>query len=44
MAGIKLIHHVNVPISDRERTREWYGKVLCAEYLDRYGTDSFRCV
>ena len=35
MAGIKLIHHVNVPISDRERTREWYEKVLCAEYLDR---------
>ena len=35
MAGVKLIHHVNVPISDRERTREWYEKVLGAEYLDR---------
>ena len=34
MAGIKLIHHVNVPISDRERTREWYEKLLGAEFLD----------
>ena len=24
MARIKLIHHINVPISNRERTREWY--------------------
>jgi catechol 2,3-dioxygenase-like lactoylglutathione lyase family enzyme len=35
MAGVKLIHHVNVQISDRERTREWYQKVLGAEFLDR---------
>jgi len=35
MSRIKLIHHINVPISDRERTREWYEKVLGAEFLDR---------
>ena len=35
MAGVKLIHHVNVPISDRKRTKEWYEKVLGAELLDR---------
>jgi catechol 2,3-dioxygenase-like lactoylglutathione lyase family enzyme len=28
MSRIRLIHHVNVPISNRERTREWYEKVL----------------
>jgi catechol 2,3-dioxygenase-like lactoylglutathione lyase family enzyme len=35
MARIKLIHHVNVQISDRARTREWYERVLGAEFLDR---------
>ena len=35
MPRIRLIHHINVPISDRERTREWYEKVLGAEFLDR---------
>ena len=35
MPRIKLVHHINVPISDRERTREWYIKVLGAEFLDR---------
>jgi len=35
MFRIKLIHHVNVQISDRERTRDWYTKVLGAEFLDR---------
>ena len=35
MARIKLIHHVNVQISDRARTREWYERVLRAEFLDR---------
>ena len=35
MAGVKMIHHVNVPVSDRKRTREWYEKVLGAEFLDR---------
>src|SRR5207237_10252501 len=33
--AIKLIHHVNVQISDRERTRAWYEKVLGTEFLDR---------
>ena len=35
MSRIKLIHHVNVQISDRQRTREWYERVLGAEFLDR---------
>ena len=35
MARIKLIHHVNVQISDRARARDWYVKVLGAEFLDR---------
>src|SRR2546428_12870916 len=35
MFRIKLIHHVNVQISDRERARDWYTKVLGAEFLDR---------
>src|SRR5580765_24629 len=35
MARVKLIHHVNVQISDRARTREWYERVLGAEFLDR---------
>src|SRR2546430_12368861 len=33
--AIKMIHHVNVQISDRERTRAWYEQVLGAEFLDR---------
>jgi catechol 2,3-dioxygenase-like lactoylglutathione lyase family enzyme len=35
MFRVKLIHHVNVQISDRGRTRDWYTKVLGAEFLDR---------
>src|SRR5437867_7609404 len=35
MFRIKLIHHVNVQISDRQRARDWYTKVLGAEFLDR---------
>jgi len=35
MSRVKLIHHINIQISDRERTREWYEKVLGAEFLDR---------
>ena len=35
MPRIKMIHHVNVQISDRQRTREWYERVLGAEFLDR---------
>lgn len=30
-----MIHHVNVQISNRQRTREWYEQVLDAEFLDR---------
>jgi catechol 2,3-dioxygenase-like lactoylglutathione lyase family enzyme len=30
-----MIQHINIQISDRERTREWYEKVLGAEFLDR---------
>ncbi len=35
MLRTRLIHHVNVQISDRARTREWYEKVLGVEFLDR---------
>ena len=35
MPGVRQIHHVNVQISDRQRTREWYEKVLGAQFLDR---------
>jgi catechol 2,3-dioxygenase-like lactoylglutathione lyase family enzyme len=35
MSRVKLIHHVNVQITDRQRTREWYEKVLGAQFLDR---------
>jgi len=35
MSRIRMIHHINVQISDRERTRAWYEKVLGAEFLDR---------
>jgi catechol 2,3-dioxygenase-like lactoylglutathione lyase family enzyme len=35
MPRIKMIHHVNVQISNRERTREWYERVLGAQFLDR---------
>jgi len=30
-----MIQHINIQISDKERSREWYEKVLGAEYLDR---------
>jgi catechol 2,3-dioxygenase-like lactoylglutathione lyase family enzyme len=35
MSKVKLIHHVNIQITDRERTREWYERVLGCEFLDR---------
>ena len=35
MSRVTMIQHINIPISDRERSREWYEKVLGAEYLDR---------
>ena len=35
MSKVNMIHHVNIQITNRERTREWYEKVLGAEFLDR---------
>ena len=35
MSRINMIHHINIQITDRERTREWYERVLGAEFLDR---------
>jgi catechol 2,3-dioxygenase-like lactoylglutathione lyase family enzyme len=35
MSKVTLIQHINIQISNRERTREWYEKVLGAEFLDR---------
>ena len=35
MSRVSLIHHINIQITDRERTREWYENVLGAEFLDR---------
>jgi catechol 2,3-dioxygenase-like lactoylglutathione lyase family enzyme len=35
MSKVNMIHHVNIQITNREQTREWYEKVLGAEFLDR---------
>ena len=35
MSRVTMIQHINIPISDKERTRDWYEKVLGAEFLDR---------
>ena len=35
MSRISMIHHINIQITDREQTREWYERVLGAEFLDR---------
>ena len=35
MSKINMIHHINIQISDRQRTREWYESVLGAQFLDR---------
>ena len=35
MSKITMIHHINIQITDRQRTREWYERVLGAEFLDR---------
>ena len=35
MSKISMIHHINIQIADRQRTREWYEKVLGAQFLDR---------
>ena len=35
MSRVASIHHVNIQVIDRDETREWYEKVLDAEFLDR---------
>lgn len=35
MLQIRMVHHINVQITDRERTRAWYEEVLGAAFLDR---------
>ena len=35
MSRISMIHHINIQITDRDRTRNWYERVLGAEFLDR---------
>ena len=35
MTRVTTVHHINVQITDRERTRDWYEKVLGARLLDR---------
>ena len=35
MSRVTMIQHINIQISDKDRTREWYEKVLGAEFLDR---------
>ena len=35
MSKISMIHQINIQITDRQRTREWYEQVLGAEFLDR---------
>jgi catechol 2,3-dioxygenase-like lactoylglutathione lyase family enzyme len=35
MMQIKMVHHINVQITDRQQTRKWYEKTLGATFLDR---------
>jgi catechol 2,3-dioxygenase-like lactoylglutathione lyase family enzyme len=35
MIRITMVHHINVQITNRQRTREWYERVLGATFLDR---------
>lgn len=35
MSRISMIHHINIQITDRQRTREWYERVLGAQFHDR---------
>jgi catechol 2,3-dioxygenase-like lactoylglutathione lyase family enzyme len=35
MIQVKMVHHINVQITNRQRTRAWYEKVLGATFLDR---------
>jgi catechol 2,3-dioxygenase-like lactoylglutathione lyase family enzyme len=35
MSKVSMIHHLNVQISNRERSQEWYQRVLGVEFIDR---------
>lgn len=35
MIRVRMVHHINVQITDRERTRAWYEQVLGATFLNR---------
>jgi catechol 2,3-dioxygenase-like lactoylglutathione lyase family enzyme len=35
MPRVTMVQHVNVQITDRQRTREWYERVLGARFRDR---------
>ncbi len=35
MSRVTMIQHINIEISDKDRTRDWYEKVFGAEFLDR---------
>jgi len=35
MPKVTMVHHINVQITDRQWTREWYEQVLGARFLDR---------
>lgn len=35
MSEINMVHHIDIQISDRQRTKEWYERVLGAQFLDR---------
>jgi catechol 2,3-dioxygenase-like lactoylglutathione lyase family enzyme len=35
MSRVSMIHHLNVQISNRERTQAWYQNVLGVEFIDR---------
>jgi len=35
LSKITMIHHINIQITDRRQTREWYERALGAEFLDR---------
>lgn len=34
MSRVSGIHHINVGVSDRERTKEWYQRVFDAEFKE----------
>ena len=35
MSRVKHVHHLNIQMTDRERTKDWYEKVLGAHMVDR---------